>query len=263
MAAYAALVSVMHTIDQIQLHPSPPISLDQKQLMDNGDLFKDLEQVIKDMDIIKKEAMEIKLKKDDKLTRRYSMAQVGSSRLPSSARGNTMVGFDECLTEIMDKLTGQQSNRLIIPIVGMGGIGKTTLARNVYANPLIVEYFHICAWVTISQDYNVREILLEVLVSSNKYESRDNLKGKSEEELGENVYKSLCGRRYLIVMDDMWNIQAWDKLKFYLPNNNNGIFPHDLESQISDAAHAAEDLIESWIGFVVYEYNSCVIENCV
>ncbi|KAL0441550.1 UNVERIFIED_CONTAM: putative late blight resistance proteinR1B-16 [Sesamum radiatum] len=43
----------------------------------------------------------------------------------------------------------------------------------------------------------------------------------SEEELGEMLYKSLSGRRYLIVMDDMWSIEAWDKLKLFFPNNNN------------------------------------------
>ncbi|KAL8458621.1 hypothetical protein ACS0TY_036221 [Phlomoides rotata] len=53
----------------------------------------------------------------------------------------------------MDKLTGQQCNLQIIPIVGMGGIGKTTLARNIYAKQLIKEHFDICAWATISQEY--------------------------------------------------------------------------------------------------------------
>ncbi|KAG8362973.1 hypothetical protein BUALT_BualtUnG0019300 [Buddleja alternifolia] len=145
-----------------------------------------------------------------------------SSRPPTSNCGNTMVGSEDVLIDIMDNLTGQQSNRQIIPIAGMGGIGKTTLAQNVYMHPLIVHHFDICAWVTISQNYNVREIILEILVCSNKKEKRETLSRINKEELGEKVYKTLSGRRYLIVMDDMWSIEVWYKLKFFFPENNNG-----------------------------------------
>ncbi|KAK4395089.1 putative late blight resistance proteinR1B-16 [Sesamum angolense] len=104
---------------------------------------------------------------------------------------HAMVGVDDVLNDIMDKLTGQQSGCRIIPIVGMGGICKTALARNVYENPLIVQYFDTCAWVTVSQEYNTREILLELVCPESK-RAKEMLSG---EELGEMLYRSLCGRR--------------------------------------------------------------------
>ncbi|GER53701.1 disease resistance protein RGH3 [Striga asiatica] len=42
------------------------------------------------------------------------------------------------------------------------------------------------------------------------------------EELGQNLYQSLYGQRYLIVMDDIWGTDAWDKVKRFFPVNNNG-----------------------------------------
>ncbi|KAG8380121.1 hypothetical protein BUALT_Bualt07G0160700 [Buddleja alternifolia] len=288
MAAYAALVSVMHIIEQIQHHPRPPISLDQKQvesltetitfLQDfleiyphNGsqesydlesriadaahaaediiesqivyrihggsatshgedstsidDLYQGLHKVIQGIDLIKKEvAEEIKDKRriqEDELPRQYSMFSASSSRPPRTDE-NTMVGFDNFLTELMERLTGRQSNRQIIPIVGMGGIGKTTLSCNVYANPLIVQHFDISGWAAVSEDYNVREILLEILFCQKNQISMEILNQKSEEKLGEILYKSLSGRRYLVVMDDMWSVEVWDKIKFFFPDNNNG-----------------------------------------
>ncbi|KAL9167332.1 hypothetical protein ABFS82_05G089600 [Erythranthe guttata] len=130
-----------------------------------------------------------------------------------------MVGFDDLLIEVMDKLTGQQSNLWIIPIVGMGGIGKTTLARNVYAKPLIMQHFDIRAWVTVSQNYNVEDILIEILLCISKDESLESLSAKSEGELGERIHKTLWGRRYLIVLDDIWSAEAWDKVNLFFPEN--------------------------------------------
>ncbi|CAA2955093.1 late blight resistance homolog R1B-14 isoform X4 [Olea europaea subsp. europaea] len=47
----------------------------------------------------------------------------------------------------------------------MGGMGKTTLARNVYNDPLIDNHFHTRAWVSISQEHREPEILLNLLDS--------------------------------------------------------------------------------------------------
>ncbi|KAL3838595.1 hypothetical protein ACJIZ3_023186 [Penstemon smallii] len=51
----------------------------------------------------------------------------------------------------MDKLTGQQPTLQIIPITGMGGIGKTTFAKNVYSNSLIKSHFDIRGWSLLTK----------------------------------------------------------------------------------------------------------------
>ncbi|KAL7115004.1 hypothetical protein ACP275_04G156600 [Erythranthe tilingii] len=99
-----------------------------------------------------------------------------------------------------------QSNRHVIPIVGMGGIGKTTLVKNAYEHSLIMQYFDIRAWATVSQMYSVREILLQLLCSQSK--SRSEMDGETTEQIGEQLYKKLWGRRYVIVMDDIWNVEV-------------------------------------------------------
>ncbi|XP_051134143.1 putative late blight resistance protein homolog R1C-3 [Andrographis paniculata] len=136
-------------------------------------------------------------------------------------KSTSMVGFDDVFNEVLDKLMADQSNRRIIPIVGMGGIGKTTLASNAYENQSVVQHFDVRSWVVVSQDYDVRDILSKVLVDLNKGERGEMLRKVSEEEVGEKVHKSLFGRRYLIVLDDMWSIQVWNKISRYFVENNN------------------------------------------
>ena len=76
-----------------------------------------------------------------------------------------MVGFEDDLLAIKERLCGESSKLQFIPIYGMGGIGKTTLARNAYDDRLTVEHFHIRAWITVSQNYSARRILSSLLVS--------------------------------------------------------------------------------------------------
>ncbi|KAL1551771.1 putative late blight resistance protein R1A-10 isoform X1 [Salvia divinorum] len=100
----------------------------------------------------------------------------------------------------------------------MSGSGKTTLALNIYQDCLIKDYFDICAWATISQDYSIQEMLMHILGQLNLNVGQN----LGVDALGEILYKHLFGRRYLIVLDDMWSIEAWDGIRRFLPDNQNG-----------------------------------------
>ncbi|KAL7109961.1 hypothetical protein ACP275_06G207300 [Erythranthe tilingii] len=116
----------------------------------------------------------------------------------------------------------------------MGGIGKTTLARNAYQDPLIIEHFHIRAWVTVSQDYSAQRILSTLLGSMEEYNTGRFGNINDHEKL----YKILKGRRYLIVMDDMWSTSAWDDVGRIFPDDNNGSRVL-LTTRLSDVADLA------------------------
>ncbi|XP_057802166.1 putative late blight resistance protein homolog R1B-17 [Salvia miltiorrhiza] len=150
-------------------------------------------------------------------------ASSSSPRVPEAGKIN-MVGLDEDLLEIKAWLCGDSRQLQILPITGMGGIGKTTLARNAYDDPLIMEHFHIRAWVTVSQDYSEGRILsdlLDCLKEFDKEWKNEEISRKSNSKMAEKIYKILVERKFLIVMDDIWSTKLLDDVKRLFPNNNN------------------------------------------
>ncbi|CAA3010775.1 late blight resistance homolog R1A-10 [Olea europaea subsp. europaea] len=143
-----------------------------------------------------------------------------TSSKSTSTKKITMVGFEDELLQIKEELVGQSSRLKIISIVGMGGIGKTTLASNIYDDPYIKEHFHIRAWTTLSQEYHVRELLVDLLKSMGDF--IDEMIPYETDEFKTRVYQRLRGYRYLIVMDDVWDIKALDELRSIFPDVNNG-----------------------------------------
>ncbi|XP_073127672.1 putative late blight resistance protein homolog R1A-3 [Henckelia pumila] len=141
-----------------------------------------------------------------------------SSRLVSSITKDIMVGFEDHLMEIKDQLAEESSTLKILSIVGMGGIGKTTLATHAYNDPYVVNHFDIRAWATVSQSYSIRDILLGML-DSMKILTKEMLEA-SDAQLKLFMYKYLKDRRYLIIVDDIWDTKAWDSLKMMFPDDN-------------------------------------------
>ncbi|XP_073119061.1 putative late blight resistance protein homolog R1A-3 [Henckelia pumila] len=184
-------------------------------------------KLIKKVDSIIGEAMEIKEQMEIDRGRQGSILEEelkisesdykGSSQVVSS---NIMVGFDEYLMKIVDQLTGDSSALEVISIVGMGGIGKSTLATHAYNDPYVVHHFDVRAWVTVSQSYSVRDILLGMLDSMNLLTKE--MYRESDDKLAVHVYQKLKGRRYMITIDDIWDTDAWDCLKMMFPDDEIG-----------------------------------------
>lgn len=158
------------------------------------------------------------------------------------------------MIKIKHELTARIPSLKFISVVGMGGIGKTTLARSIYEDRGISYHFHVLAWVTISQEYELRNVLYRLLRSIGLLPSEIPELG-DEYSYAEMLYKCLKERRYLIVLDDIWSTKTWNELKPIFPDDNKGsrvIFTTRLaqvaEIPDHDTLHSLEclNIDESW-----------------
>lgn len=89
----------------------------------------------------------------------------------------------------------------IIPIVGIGGLGKTTLAQLVYGDADSMGCFDMKIWVYVSNDFDMKKIITAIIESATLRKCEfTNL-----EILSRQLQEFLCGKRYLLVLDDVWN----------------------------------------------------------
>ncbi|XBI34434.1 hypothetical protein VPH35_120245 [Triticum aestivum] len=141
-----------------------------------------------------------------------------------------LVGFRkprEELIKLMDVNT-RDGDAKVICVVGMGGLGKTTLARKAYESKEdIVNNFSCCAWITVSQSFFKIEMLKDMIRQLLGGDSLKNLLKELEgkvvqaKDLAEYLNKEIKDKRYLIILDDLWTIDIWRWMKdIVFPNSN-------------------------------------------
>ncbi|KAD2804417.1 hypothetical protein R6Q59_030096 [Mikania micrantha] len=144
-------------------------------------------------------------------------------RYGSNADGEeAVVGFDDEVETLLDQLTATCTKQLqVFSIAGMAGLGKTTLARKLYTDPLIDYTFDFRAWICVSQTYLKRDLLLGIL-SCFITDLTDETYQMSDQQLGEKLYRLLKGHKYLVVLDDIWDCMIWKELRIYFPDDKVG-----------------------------------------
>ncbi|XP_015074931.1 putative late blight resistance protein homolog R1A-3 [Solanum pennellii] len=138
-----------------------------------------------------------------------------------STVGKIIVGFEEETEWIIRKLTSGPAEIDVISIVGMPGLGKTTLAYRVYNDKSIVDHFDVCAWCTVDQEHNEKKLLQKIFNQVIGLKERFNEKD-IDDEVADKLRKQLFGKRYLIVLDDIWDTATFDELTRPFPELQKG-----------------------------------------
>ncbi|XP_060675792.1 protein RECOGNITION OF PERONOSPORA PARASITICA 7-like [Ziziphus jujuba] len=159
---------------------------------------------------------------------------------PNDDGDNDVVSLESSTKALTAELTKKEGRLCIVSVVGMGGLGKTTLAKKVFSS--LKQKFDCSAWVFISQQYVSKDVLIDIFtqvhspnenmkfkttksgidILEQKKNEREMLNSFKEHELVHLLKDKLKEKRFLVVLDDIWTIVAWNFLKRAFPKGKNG-----------------------------------------
>ncbi|KAH0684469.1 hypothetical protein KY289_022221 [Solanum tuberosum] len=133
-----------------------------------------------------------------------------------------VVGFDEEAEKVIKRLVeGPAESLNIISVVGMPGLGKTTLARKIYNDSTLSFEFFSILWVYVGREYKIKDIYLRILKHFKN--SIDEYLNEDEDRLAKVISGFMSkGGRCLIVLDDVWEKNVIDHVKKVFPENKKG-----------------------------------------
>ncbi|PON37336.1 NB-ARC domain, LRR domain containing protein [Parasponia andersonii] len=131
-----------------------------------------------------------------------------------------VVGIEYARDEVIGVLKGGFPRRTVISVVGMGGLGKTTLAHQIYDH--VKGDFDCHAWIEVSQSYDKVKLLVDLMKKF--YKARDESIPEEMGTIDEGTVTTklrdyLQGKRYIVVFDDVWDTNFWGHIKNALPDS--------------------------------------------
>ncbi|XP_073104320.1 putative disease resistance protein RGA4 [Elaeis guineensis] len=114
----------------------------------------------------------------------------------------------------------RNQNVAVLPIVAMGGVGKTTLAKLVYKDERVERHFQPLIWICASDEFDIAKLAKAIIASATGTECQES----QMELLQRRLREVVSGKRYLLVLDDVWNEDQakWDELKTLLGTGGEG-----------------------------------------
>nr|DAD42482.1 TPA_asm: hypothetical protein HUJ06_000712 [Nelumbo nucifera] len=174
---------------------------------------RQLKEIGERLDLIAGERFKFHLK-DRIIDRRDGL--IGRLQTDSSLVESEIYGRGDDKEKIIKFLIheGNDDDVSVIPIVGMGGLGMTTLAKLAYNDERVVRHFEQRIWVCVSVDFDVR-MLVRAIIESATGKRCDCL---DMEPMQRRLKEMLTRKRFLLVLDDVWNedYEKWDRMKLLL-----------------------------------------------
>uniref|UniRef100_A0ACD6A7Z8 Uncharacterized protein n=1 Tax=Avena sativa TaxID=4498 RepID=A0ACD6A7Z8_AVESA len=195
-----------------------------KKIKNLLDKTKDRRQIAKAIEELKKQVIEAS-ERHKRYVTGESISKVNNLTIDPRALAifedvTNLVGIDGPKNELIRLFTqeiiceSRQQQTKLISIVGFGGLGKTTLASQVYKE--LREQYDCHAFVSVSRNPDIVKVLGMILsqVSCRDYSITEDIP-----HLITRISNFLANKRYIIVVDDIWNVKIWDVIKFAFPLN--------------------------------------------
>uniref|UniRef100_A0A2N9GRN5 Rx N-terminal domain-containing protein n=1 Tax=Fagus sylvatica TaxID=28930 RepID=A0A2N9GRN5_FAGSY len=111
-------------------------------------------------------------------------------------------------------------NVSVISVVGIGGLGKTALAKLVFNDAAVVDHFELKCWVCVSDEFVLKQLLVKIVKSITGEICND----LDEEQLQIRLRNNLDGKKFLLVLDDVWSEdrEKWIELRSLLMGGAKG-----------------------------------------
>jgi Leucine-rich repeat (LRR) protein len=140
----------------------------------------------------------------------------------SFVRTEEVIGREDDKKEVIERLMESkvEENISILPIVGIGGLGKTALAQLIFNDEEIKKHFELKMWVCVSDNFDV-QIIVEKILGSAKNKKLEQVE---MDTLINALRNEIDGKKYLLVLDDVWNEdpKEWSDLKELLMGGARG-----------------------------------------
>ncbi|KAH9804396.1 NB-ARC domain-containing protein [Citrus sinensis] len=133
-----------------------------------------------------------------------------------------VVGIESIKRKLIDLMVNGRSERSVVAVVGVGGLGKTTLAGKLFNNDGLKTHFSSRAWVTVGKEYNKNELLRTVIKEFHSFSGQPTpveIHKMEEMELITTLRGHLKDKNYMVVFDDVWKIDFWGDVEHALLDN--------------------------------------------
>ncbi|XP_073152748.1 disease resistance protein RPM1-like [Henckelia pumila] len=131
-----------------------------------------------------------------------------------------VAGIEKPKKQLLEWLMQSDDELKVISVVGMGGLGKTTLVKKIYEDASAKAKFNNHVRITVSENFNLENLLqnmIKRLVRNFKLQPLQNVEEMTVDEMQECVYSSLKDKTYMIVLDDVWKVEVWESIRYVLP----------------------------------------------